>query len=532
MATKSVIEIDVLDDKFKAFADAFAKYQEALKKMPGDWQRVNTAATAGSANVAKNIAQATKNQKDLNKAVGDSSFGFRNAARITGDIAKNLASGALSIAKWISFGAIGGGFGLGGLAASASDVRRQAQGLGITTGQLRAANVNFGKYIDPQATLANIAELQSSLSQRQIITRLGGQQGQNPADMLATVMRSAVAQFKQGGQTKEYAEAMGLTQVFSMEELRRLASLSEKEFNETIQKFKRDRELLAVDDASSRAWQEFWIQLKRSGNVLETSFIKNLSVLTPQLTLLSESVATAIDGFLGSEEVKQKLEDLAKYIGSEEFKQAAGDFMEGLKDLAAAIAWVISSIPNVGRGLKIMGEKVFGATEPPKVTAVGGTTANKIAAGLMEIGVKNPEAIAGFMGGIYGESRFDPNAKNELGGGHHGIAQWGKTRQAEFEKLFGKPIQQSSIDEQVRFMQYELQNKEQGTLKQLLAAKTREAGVQANLTYERPFTQDTSETQRKDELSRRLSYANQIRVDVSSTAGSDITASAKGLPQR
>jgi hypothetical protein len=205
--------------------------------------------------------------------------------------------------------------------------------------------------------------------------------------------------------------------------------------------------------------------------------------------------------------------------------------MEGLKDLAKAIAWVVSAIPDVGRGFRIMGEKVFGATEPPKVTAVGGNATNKIAAGLMELGIKNPDAIAGFMGGIYGESGFNPSAKNELGGGHYGIAQWGKTRQADFQALFGKPIQQSNIDEQVRFMQYELQNKEQGTLKQLLAAKSREAGVQANLTYERPFTPDTSDAQRKAELDRRLSYASQIRVDVSSTAGSDITASAKGLPR-
>lgn len=534
MATKSVIEIDVLDEKFKAFADSFAKYQEALKKMPGDWQKVNSAANSGSAQVAKNIGQAAKNQKDLNKAVGDSSFGFRNAARLTGDIAKNLASSAVSVAKWLSLGAIGGGFGLGGIAASASDVRRQAQGLGITTGQLRAANVNLGKYIDPQATLANIAELQADLSRRQILTRLGGKEGQNPADMLSTVMKNAVTQFKAGGQTQQYAEAMGLTQVFSMEELRRLSSLTEQELNQTIQQFKKDRELLAIDDATSRAWQEFWVQLKRSGNVLETSFIKNLTVLTPQLTQLSESVAKAIDGFLGSEEVKQKLSDLAKYLGSQEFKDAARDFMEGLKDLAQAIAWVVSTIPHVGRGLRIIGDKMRGVdtAEPPKVAAVGGSVASKIAAGLMELGVKNPDAIAGFMGGIYGESRFDPNAKNDLGGGHHGIAQWGKARQADFERLFNKPIQQSTIDEQVRFMQWELQNKEKDTLKALLAAKSREAGVQANLQYERPFTQDMTEMQRREELNRRLSYANQIRVDVSSTAGSDITASAKGLPQR
>jgi hypothetical protein len=531
MVTKSVIEIDVLDEKFKAFASVFEKYQKSLKNMPSDWQKVNSSANQGSASLSKNLQQATKNQKDLNKALGDSNYGFRNAARVTGDIAKNLASSAISVAKWVAYGSIGGGFGLGVLAGSASSVRRQAQGLGVSTGQLRAANVNLGKYIDPAGALGNIAEVQADLSRRQILTRLGGKEGQNPADMLADVMKNATQQFKAGGQTQQYAEAMGLTQVFSMEELRRLASLTEKEFNETIQQFNRDRELLAIDDASSRAWQDFFVQLKRSGSLIETSFIKNLSVLTPQLTALSESVAKAIDGFLGSEEVKQKLNDLAKYIGSEEFKQAAGQFMEGLKDLAKAIAWVVSAIPDVGRGFRIMGEKVFGATESPKVTAVGGTAPNKIAATLMELGVKNPEAIAGFMGGTYGESSFNPKAYNLEGGGHYGLFQLGKRRQNEAEAAFGKKYWGADEDYQIANFKRELQTTEKSTLQRLISAKSKEEGVGASLDFYRPFTQDTTQAQKDAEFNRRLSNAGAIRVEVSSTAGSDITASAKGLPR-
>ena len=80
-------------------------------------------------------------------------------------------------------------------------------------------------------------------------------------------------------------------------------------------------------------------------------------------------------------------------------------------------------------------------------------------------------------------------------------------------------------------MQYELQNKEKNTLKQLIAAKSKEEGVRANIGYER-YDTNMSQAQKDAEFNRRLSYANQIRVDVSSTAGSDITASAKGLPQR
>ena len=46
MATKSVIEIDILDEKFQAFQKAFEKYQQALKAMPADWNKVNSSPTS------------------------------------------------------------------------------------------------------------------------------------------------------------------------------------------------------------------------------------------------------------------------------------------------------------------------------------------------------------------------------------------------------------------------------------------------------------------------------------------------------
>ena len=41
MATKSVIEIELIDDKFQEFVAIFEKYKNALKEMPNDWQEIN-----------------------------------------------------------------------------------------------------------------------------------------------------------------------------------------------------------------------------------------------------------------------------------------------------------------------------------------------------------------------------------------------------------------------------------------------------------------------------------------------------------
>jgi hypothetical protein len=341
MSTTSIIQIDVQDEKFKAFQKNFELYQSLLKKQPQEWNAADQAALKHAKNVEMLYSkldahnkEIEKHKKNLDKSVDDGNQKLKNTAKISGEIAANFASTAVSIAKWLTLGAIGSGFGLGALAASASNVRRQAQGIGVSTGDLRSTSVNFGKYIDPESTLAKIADMQNDLSRRQILTRLGGKNGQNAAEMLPELIKNAIKQFNAGGKTSQYAEAMGLTQVFGMEDLRRLSSLTEKELNETIQAFQNDRKALAVSDADSKAMQDFWIQLKRAGDQLETGFIQALAPLAPQLTALSAAVSKAINDFVGSDDVKKALKEFSDYLGSDDFKTNMKSFFEGLAGLA------------------------------------------------------------------------------------------------------------------------------------------------------------------------------------------------------
>ena len=52
MTVKSVIEIDVLDEKFKAFSAAFEKYKKSVAEQSKKWQELN-----------KTISEAEKRQK-------------------------------------------------------------------------------------------------------------------------------------------------------------------------------------------------------------------------------------------------------------------------------------------------------------------------------------------------------------------------------------------------------------------------------------------------------------------------------------
>ena len=493
MATKSVIEIDILDEKFKSFQQAFEKYQKAVKGMPADWQKVNT--------TLNNI---DASQKKMNKSLSDNSKALKDVAFQTGVIAKNLASSAISIAKWVALGAIGSGFGLGGIAASANDYRRKAQGLGISTGDLRGANVTLSRYINPESTLGNIADIKSDLARQQILGRLGGGANQSPAEMLPNLLRNAVSQFKQGGQTQQYAEAMGLTQVFTLEELRRLASLSEKELSDTITDYERIRNRLKVTDADSKAVQDFYVNLKLAGQEIETTLIKAIAPLSGQFSEISKVI---------TEQLTQSITEFANYLSSPEGKQALTDFFEGIKMIAEFIFTTFGKVSDVKRGLTIAGNNIFR----------GGNDTKSAMQYFIDQGLSKNQAT-GLVANLYAESGLNPNITGDNGKAY-GIAQWHPDRQAEFAKVFGHDIRKSTMQEQLDFITYELTHKESAALTQLQKSSTVGEAVKAGLSYERP---DPSKYDAN--FSKRMEIASKIEVKVNNNTGGNAVATANALP--
>lgn len=101
------------------------------------------------------------------------------------------------------------------------------------------------------------------------------------------------------------------------------------------------------------------------------------------------------------------------------------------------------------------------------------------------------EQSVGIVANIKRESNFDHKAVGD-GGKAFGLAQWHPDRQGEFNKLFGKPIQQSSFEEQLAFIQFELtQGNERRAGDMLRTARTgRDAAAIVSKHYERPAKRD------------------------------------------
>ncbi|WP_268963874.1 phage tail tip lysozyme [Paraburkholderia haematera] len=96
------------------------------------------------------------------------------------------------------------------------------------------------------------------------------------------------------------------------------------------------------------------------------------------------------------------------------------------------------------------------------------------------------EQAAGLVANQYTESGMDASASGDNGNAY-GIGQWHMDRQANFKQVFGHDIHRSTLDEQLKFTQWELTHSEKAAGDSLRRSKTADqAGWAVSQDYERP----------------------------------------------
>jgi hypothetical protein len=97
------------------------------------------------------------------------------------------------------------------------------------------------------------------------------------------------------------------------------------------------------------------------------------------------------------------------------------------------------------------------------------------------------EQAAGIVGNLQVESGKDLNTTAVGDGGKaKGIAQWHPDRQATFKNVMGKDVMSATLEEQLKFVDYELKNTEKSAGDKLRAASTAAQAAQiVDSMYER-----------------------------------------------
>ena len=83
------------------------------------------------------------------------------------------------------------------------------------------------------------------------------------------------------------------------------------------------------------------------------------------------------------------------------------------------------------------------------------------------------EQAMGLAANIQAESGFDPSKVGDSGKAY-GIAQWRDSRRARYQQKFGKPLEGTTFQEQLEYMNWELNNTEFTAASKLRGARTAE----------------------------------------------------------
>lgn len=423
MAAKSIIDIEVNDEKFKSFLSAFDDYKANVEDMPEAWKNTNKAineadkaakrlSSGGLSNEEKKAASEAKKFADeqkkasthmgtMLKATKQTAQGLKEGARHTASIATGIMSATANLMKWggilagVTTGA--GMFGFNRLIDSASNARFQAQGLGVGAGAVTAANVNYSSIVaNPAQMLASIRDVQSDITKQRVLSAAGisNYQNKNAAEIAPDLIRYAQQQAKGSkGHVSQMAQATGLDQIFSLDELNRLANTTEKETEAMIAKARADEKALALGDSTLKSYQDLNKQIDRFGETIKKSAIESLEKLAPNLEKLSKSALNAFEKLMKSDKLPPLIDKLADGIGkfadylvSPEFTKDFDDFTDALTTTASVIK---SFAEGVSSALSMFGFDTTGTNEP---TVGTGGIYNKLSTGVQQ-------GIQDFIGG-------------------------------------------------------------------------------------------------------------------------------------
>ena len=380
---RSVLEIDVKDEQFKAFQASFEKYNAELAQQPGVWKMVGKEGKSVEAGF-KAMTSALLAQADMSRRVASNENEIAKAAKVSsvawGSIRKDAAAVAHSVRsisigirssttdflKWsgivggiTALAGIGGSlWGLDRLAATAGSGRRASSGLGLSYGQHAAFEMTYNRAFNAGGFLGGVSEGRGNPSSgaAQALYALGIDPSKGSASQTSSAALDKIRALLKDTpddligilpQSHRLGD-LGL----GTEDLRRIKGMSNQEYDQYKSENTRRQGLFGLDDPTAKAWQDFGNKVEESWKKVETSFIKGLVGLTPELNKLSDAFSGFVTDFIGSETFKgvistisTGLKEFAKYIGDGQFKKDLKSFVDDFTAVTKAI----------GSGLRLLG---------------------------------------------------------------------------------------------------------------------------------------------------------------------------------
>lgn len=333
----------------------------------------------GEAGNGKNDRLAQELREFLNGTTGNnrkavSTFKKVNAElRVTRQALGDLFSTAIKWGAAMAGLAAAGPLGYGLVANRVSSSVREAQGANVAPGTLQAAQAAYGPYF------SNVTGAFSSLAAAQYdpsnelyagLMALGLNPQDNPADNYPALLEKVgqlVDQYQDQGVALQYVNSLGLGSVVTPEVVNQVRANRE---NLPVME-QRYRDATSVNNNSLTAdvyggYQAVSSSLSRNADEVSNSFLRALSRLQGPIVDLSDELTDLVTSFIEGpngeavfDSIAEGLEQLATWLGSDEFRSDMREFGQDVsaaaKELRKFVEWLAGLFGQDGKELAAWG---------------------------------------------------------------------------------------------------------------------------------------------------------------------------------
>ena len=367
-----VLTLDFDESKIKALQDISDKFKVAFSVGPGGFPMPQSpfpapvAVQPDEAGRKKPEVQSTfdKFMKTLNKEAQGTlkTYALINKTLgVTTSTLKGLFTETVSWGAKIAAIAGGGLFGYGFMAQHVSNQYKSSQGLGMTTGQMQAANSVYGTRI---SGTGNIIQTLASAQNDPTNPNYAGlkNMGINPEDGAAANMPKLLSrvsqllqQYKGTGVSQTILKANGLDGLVDVATANQVVANSDRlpqlnqQFAEQSQRLDHD-----MGGGTQESWQALSTKFMTNAYSIGNTTLKVLARLNKPIGDLSDALTADIEQFLNGRNGKalfdtlaDGLEKLGKWLSGPDFQRDLTTFEKAIKNIADAIGDAVAFIGGV-----------------------------------------------------------------------------------------------------------------------------------------------------------------------------------------
>lgn len=360
---KSVLDIDIHDEKFKHFLAAFKEFQVDAEKAGDVWKGFDVDTKKPRASIEaldKAINRAHGSSEKMAKAwkqigghIGESDKRLSRFERSIKTVERGLAKVASIGLKFGKFalaaggiGIFGGLFGIDELANSAFNQQKSARGLNMPIGQERAWDVITQRILgSPNSVLKAIVNARQEIKGEAALSGLKFSPAQYKAAGLNKMkfgfeVLEHIKQVLKAAQENRTAPLAAIIQGrhlgaldLSLENARRIRDLPNGALHEMYRKAVSFAQVDQISNRTATAWSNLKVQLDQAGIAIRNDLIVHLVKLAPSIGVLSKKVEGFINEFLNAKDVGRfintfaaDIREAATYLGSKGFQQEVKSF--------------------------------------------------------------------------------------------------------------------------------------------------------------------------------------------------------------